>query len=123
MAVDAYIAEPFIFQTLFVDPAGNPVSVISPNITIFRMDPTTGNEIPLVVAAPMSPVFPPEPGRFVFPYTIPATLLDGDVLYAETRATDPVTSYVSVSSETLNIKSRGGGGDGCCNGLNARFVK
>lgn len=123
MAVDAYIAEPFIFQTLFVDPTGAPVAVLSPNITIFRMDPLTGDEIPFVVAAPMSPVFPPEVGRFVFPYVIPNTLLEGDVLYAETRATDPVTSYVSVTSETLNIKSRAGGGSDCCGGLNARFVK
>jgi hypothetical protein len=122
MAVDAYIDEPFIFQTLFVDPAGAPVLVLSPNITIFRMDPLTGDEIPFVVAAPMSPVFPPEPGRFVFPYVIPATLLDGDVLYAETRATDPVTLYVSVSSEVLNVKSRASD-PAACPGLNARFVK
>lgn len=122
MAVDAFIAEPFIFQTLFVDPAGTPVLVLSPNITIFRMDPLTGDEISMVVAGPMSPVFPPELGRFVFPYVIPSTLLDGDILYAETRATDPVTFYVSVSSETLNVKSRASSPVACA-GLNARFVK
>jgi hypothetical protein len=122
MAVDAYINEPFIFQTLFVDPEGAPVLVLSPNITIFRMDPLTGDEIPMVVAGPMSPVFPPEPGRFVFPYVIPATLLDGDTLYAETRATDPVTLYVTISNETLNVKSRASSPTACA-GLNARFVK
>lgn len=122
MAVDAYINEPFIFQLLFVDPEGAPVLVLNPNITIFRMDPVTGDEVPFIVAAPMSPVFPPEPGRFVFPYVIPATLLDGDVLYSETRATDPVTGYISVSSETLNIKSRAASPLAVA-GLNARFVK
>lgn len=121
MAVDAYLAEPFVFQTLFVDITGAPIAVIAPNITILRFDGVTGNEIPLVTGAPMSPVFPPEPGRFVFVFTIPGTLLDGDVLYAETRGTDPSTSYVSVSNETINVKSRSS--SSACPGLNARFVK
>jgi len=122
MAVDAYLAEPFVFQTLFVDITGAPIAVLGPNITITRYDGVTGDEIHLVTGAPMTPAFPPDPGRFVFVFTIPGTLLDGDVLYAETRATDPVTSYTSVSSETVNVKSRAGS-SAACHGLNARFVK
>lgn len=122
MAVDAYIAEPFVFQTLFVDISGVPIAVLSPNITIIRFDGVTGDEIVLVAAAPMTPAFPPDPGRFVFVYTIPATLLDGDTIYAETRGTDPATLFVNVSNQTVNAKSRGGSSSSCC-GLNARFVK
>jgi hypothetical protein len=121
MSTDAYVSEPFVFQTLFVDPTGAPVTVLNPNITIFRFDPITGAEIRLVSAAPMSPVFPPEAGRFVFNYTIPGSLPAGSALYAEVRGTDPITAFVNVSSQTLNLLSRTD--HGCKCGLNARFYR
>ena len=118
MAVDAYIGEVFVFNQLFVDNTGAPIAMLNPNITIFRFDPSTGDTITLVSAAAMDPADPPEPGRFVYKYTIPSSLLYGTTLYSDIRATDPVTGFVAVVSDTLNLLARSSD-----LGLRARFVK
>ena len=118
MAVDAYIGEVFVFNQLFVDNTGAPIAMINTNITIFRFDPATGDTITLLSAAAMVPADPPEPGRFVYKYTIPSSLSYGTALYADIRATDPVTGFIAVVSDTLNLLARSSD-----LGLRSRFVK
>jgi hypothetical protein len=118
MATDAYIGEAFVFNQLFVDNAGIPIIMVNPNVTIFYFDPATGDTITLVNAAPMDPADPPDPGRYVYRYVVPANLLYGTTLYSDIRATDPVTGFTAVVSDSLNLLSRSSD-----LGLRARFVK
>jgi hypothetical protein len=119
MAVDAYIGEAFVFNQLFVDNTGAPIVMLNPNITIFRFDSATGDTISLVSGDPMDPADPPDPGRYVYRYVVPSNLMYGMTLYADIRATDPVTGFVSVASDTLNLLARSSNDLG----LRARFVK
>lgn len=115
---DAFLGDPYVFQRVYLDDLGAPIAVVAPTIKIFRFDPSTGAEIVLVGSGALSPVLPPDPGRYAYRYVIPNTIPDGTVLYGETKATVPITLEVLVSTETLNLKSHG-----APPGLNARFVK
>ena len=117
MAVDAYIGEPFVFNEYYVDNTGAPVVMLNLNITLFRFD-ALGDTVTLINAAVMSPADTPDPGRYVYAYMVPPSLVDGTTLYSEIRATDPITGFVSVSNETLNLRSRP-----TDLGLRSRFVK
>jgi hypothetical protein len=118
MATDAYIGDPFVFQVLYVDNLGAPIAVISPTITIFYFEPALGIKVTLVEGAAMVPAVPADPGRYVYRYTVPSGLADGTVLGAEFRATDPLTSFVMVTSDTLNLHSHP-----TDLGLRVRFVR
>lgn len=117
MAVDAYIGETFVFNEYYVDNTGAPVVMLNPNITLFRFD-GLGDTVTFVNGVGMLPADPPDPGRYVYAYMVPPSLVDGMTLYSEIRATDPLTGFVSISNETLNLRSRPSD-----LGLRSRFVK
>lgn len=118
MATDAYIGDAFIFQVAYLDNTGVPVPVTNTTISIFYFEPVMGVKIMLVDGAVMVPASPPDPGRFVYLYTIPSALADGTILYAEYRATDPLTLFVTVTPETLNLHPHPSDA-----GLRFRFVR
>ena len=117
MATDAYIGDSFVFQVLYYDSGSLPVAVTNPTITLFVFDPVTGDRILLVDADTMNAVVPSDPGRYVYRWTIPTSLSDGAVMYADYRATVVDTGTRASGEDTFNIKSRAG-----YLGLRARFL-
>ena len=99
----AIIARPFTFQVLFTDGDARPIAVTDATISIFYYDNTTREKITLVDAASLVASVPSETGRYVYAYTIPGTFLDGDVLYAEMRATDPISTLSVVVDQNLDL--------------------
>jgi hypothetical protein len=118
MATDAYIGDPFVFQVVYLDNLGAPIAVTSPTITIFYFEPVVGAKVTLVNGAAMVAATPSDPGRYVYRYVVPGALADGTVLGAEFWAVDPVTAFVMVTSETLNLHSHP-----TDLGLRVRFVR
>lgn len=118
MATDAYIGDPFVFQVVYLDNLGAPIAVTSPTITIFYFEPVVGAKVTLVDGATMVAANPPDPGRYVYRYVVPGSLTDGTILGAEMRATDPVTAFVMVTADTLNLHSHP-----TDLGLRVRFVR
>lgn len=119
MSAEAVIGYPFTFQTLFVDVTNVPVAVADATITIYRFS-IAGSKVTLVNAAPVPAAAPAEVGRYAYTYTVPASLTDGDVLYADMTATAPDTSHLRFQMTITAISvNRGLGPAG---GLTARFV-
>ena len=121
MSADAVIGDVFVFQILFVDELNIPINVTNPEIEVYYFD-DTGVRIDLA-SGPLIPATPVETGRYVFPYIVPDTFEDGDVIYGEMSAVYQATAIRY--EETVNLKTQGGGGGTvpvCC-GLRANFVK
>jgi len=114
----AVIGSSFTFQVLFIDPANNPVAVTTPIIDVFSFS-LAGAKNPLVVAQPLVPVVPAEVGRYVYTYAVPTSFSDGDVVYAEYRATWMGAQMLAAEAVTLisNTRARAG-----YQGLVARVV-
>lgn len=87
-----------VFQALFVDSTGVPLAVNLPSITVFNFS-TVGVKQTLASGA-MAAVVPAEIGRYVYPYTIPTTITEGDTLYAEMTGIDPG------SGDTLRVEQQ-----------------
>jgi hypothetical protein len=105
MAIDAYIGQPFVFQTVFLDPVtGAPLTVTGVNVTLFYYTPTPATRITLLNAVAMSAVTPPSPSRYSYQYTLDPALTDGTPLYVEYRGTDALLNVI-VQREVLNAKS------------------
>jgi hypothetical protein len=98
-----HIGDDFVFQALFLDAVNQPIAATGVTIDVFRFDDTTGDKVLLVASIVMTPVNPSETGRFIYQYTIPTTLLDGDVLYAEMSGTDPGTSDRVLQRVQVNV--------------------
>lgn len=115
MSSPIYIGEPFTFQALFLATDGSPLSVTSPNITLFYFT-DSGYRTVLVDAEAMSPVAPSETGRYTYLYTVPDTLDEGLAVYAECRGTDGVNVIVQQHTFTAVFRPSD-------MGLRARFVQ
>lgn len=120
MAEQAVIGNTYVFQALFVDGAGVPFApAVGPTLDVFSFS-TAGAKNPLVTAAAMSAVVPAEVGRYVYPYAVPTTFTDGDMLYAEVHAEDGAGTVYRVTREVMLIApTRSGVYNNA--GLNARF--
>lgn len=116
MSLDGYIGEPIPLQILYLNDTGAPAAVLSPTVVVFRYG--AGGARVTLVEAPLVVVGEGDPGRYTYLYTIPDSIEDGTVLYVEFRATDAVTGFLSVTSEVINARTRGGS-----LGLNVRFVR
>ena len=116
MSVEIYLGEPTVFQALFLDTDGSPLVVTSPNVTLFYFT-DSGYRTVLLDGVAMVPVAPGEPGRYTYLYTVPQSLDDGAVLYAECRGTDPLLNVI-VQQHTLTAVFRPSD-----QGLRVRFVR
>ena len=119
---EAVIGTTFVFQVLFVDDTGAPITVLSPSIDVFFYD-DDGVKQMIVTGAAMT-VDPSETGRYVFPQVIASTFADGDTIYGTMSGTHPVTGDDAVEEQTVDLVSvdRDAGGGGS-SGMRARFVK
>lgn len=117
--VEAVIGKVLTFQVLFVGADNTPIAVNNPTIDVFMFS-QLGVLQGLVGGQAMSPVTPVETGRYVYPYTIPTTLTDGDLIHAEVVATEPGTGRVLRAYQEVTVVSsnRGLGGSP---GMTARF--
>ncbi len=105
MAIDAYIGQPFVFQTVFLDPVtGAPLTVTGVNVTLFYYTPTPATRVTLLNAVAMSAASPPSPSRYAYQYTLDPAIPDGTPLYVEYRGTDALLNVI-VQSEVINAKS------------------
>jgi hypothetical protein len=117
--VEAFIGTIFPFQALFVDPTGTPVVVTDPRITVFVYD-NLGVKVPVVDNVSMLPAVPAEVGRYTYPYLIPNTMQDGQVMYAEMngafagQVAYAATDLTLVSPDRWRIRQ---------GGMTVRFVK
>ena len=121
MAVQAVIGRPFTFQVLFVDDLNNPVAVTSPAIDVFSFSDTGIKQL-LVTAQAMLPVTPAETGRYTYTYTIPATMDDGDAIYAEMTGVDPLMGVSFLVEEEVVVISTNRAIGRCCCGLTWGFI-
>lgn len=105
MAIDAYIGQPFVFQTVFLDPVtGAPLAVTSVNVTVYYYTVTPPTRVVLLNAVAMSAVTPASPSRYSYQYTLDPALADGTPLYVEYRGTDALLNVI-VQSEVINAKT------------------
>jgi len=119
MATQATIGKSFTFDVLFLDEVNVPVIPVNPTIDVFMYN--NGSKVDLVTAAPMLPVDPPEPGRYVYVYALPLSLVDGDNIHAEMKGIDSGSGLLMYARDVVVAKSPVGGlGYG---GLTARFIK
>jgi hypothetical protein len=121
MAVEAVIGSPFTFQVMFLDSSNLPVVVVDPRITIYQFSGAGAKQI-LVANVPLVPVFPAEPGRYVYVYTIPIAFQDGTTIYGEMTGTDPAPGGILLWVQevvTAIAATRSGAG---YTGLTARFI-
>lgn len=86
------IGEEFIFQILFTDAVGAPIAVADATIHVFRYD-SSGNKVTLVAAATAMTADPGEVGRYLFTYTVPATLTRGDTIYGDMEGTVAASTF------------------------------
>lgn len=121
MATEAVIGKNFTFQVLFLDEMNDPVVANNPIINIFYYD-IQGVRQNLVTNAALSPAVPAEAGRYIYVYSIPLNLMDGDNIHAEMQGTDPGTGLRMITEMVVVAisPSRGSGGLG---GLRSRFIK
>lgn len=117
MATTAIIGKTHTFQVLFLDDLNQPIVVDNPLIDLFKY--STGVKIPLVSAAPMQLVIPPEAGRYTYMYALPLTLVDGDNLHAEMHGTDPASGLKVLAGEDVVATSP----RQSYPGITARFIK
>ena len=117
--MEAVIGSVFTFQVLFVDVDNLPLAVNSPTINVFMFS-QTGVRQSLVAAQAMAPVIPAETGRYIYAYTVPTTLTDGDLLHAEVVATDPVSGDRLRAFQDVTVISSNRG-LGASIGMTARF--
>lgn len=103
MALTGLIGQPLVFQVLFLDSVNQPIAATGVAIEVFRYDDTTGDKVLLVASTAMTPAVPVETGRFVHVYTIPTSLLEGAVLYAEMSGTDPGSGNQVFERVEVNI--------------------
>lgn len=85
----AIVGRIFTFQVLYVDQFNIPFAPDTPTITIFSHSMTDGAKTFHVNAEAITAIDPVETGRYVYNFTLPATLEEGQTLYAEFRGTDP----------------------------------
>ena len=114
----AVIGSPFTFQVLFLDPSNAPVVVTAPVIDVFSFSAAGAKNL-LVQAQPLTPVTPPEVGRYVYTYAVPTSFSDGDVVYAEYRAMWMGSQMFATETVTLIADTRARAG---YHGLIARVV-
>lgn len=121
MAEQAVIGNTYVFQVLLLDVDGNPVApVVGPTLNVFSFS-TLGVKNPLVEAAAMVPSVPAEVGRYVYPYLIPTTFTDGDMIYGEVVAEDGTGFVIRYGWELdLIAATRSGAYNNA--GLTARFI-
>jgi hypothetical protein len=116
---EAVLGSAFTFQVLFVDGNNDPMAVNNPTIDVFMFS-QTGVKQYLVTAQTMNAVTPVEVGRYTYVYTIPTTLDDGDLLYAEVTAEDPGTGELLRANQEVTAISANRG-LGASVGMTARF--
>jgi hypothetical protein len=123
MSTESVIGSTFVFKVLFVDQTNTPVAVLDPTISVFYVN-TIGLKISYVIEAPMSPVAPAETGRFYYPFLIPTSFIDGDILYGEMKASDPLGSgLLARVEEAITLISANRGSAGRSGGLIASFIR
>lgn len=123
MAAEAVIGTVFTFQVIFVDPTNTPVVVTNPQIEVFGYDQTGVKVVYVPLTALV--VDPTEIGRYLYPFSIGVTFVDGDTIYGNMTGTNPTSGDLARVEQTVNIVSpdRAAGGGGGCVGLRAQFVK
>lgn len=122
MATEAVIGKSYTFQVLFLDNFNLPLVAVNPTINLFQYD-NFGVRQTLVAGATMSPVVPPEDGRFVYVYSLPLSLLDGDNLHAEMEGLDPGSGGRLVTEQVVVAISATRGSGSSSGGLTSRFIK
>ena len=117
---EAVLGSAYTFQALFVDAGNVPIAVNVPLINVFMFS-GTGVKQMLVTAQALAPALPAETGRYIYVYTIPTSLTDGDNIYAEMTGTDPGSGdFLRHMDEVVVISSNRG--LGAAGGMHAEFV-
>jgi hypothetical protein len=123
MAAEVVAGEIHVFQVLFVDELNTPIAVNDPEIDIYYFD-DGGGRVDLVVDATMTAVVPAETGRYVYPFTVLATVFeDGDTLYGKMSGVNPGTGLATFVEETVNVVSPNRALGAVPVGMIASFVK
>lgn len=122
MATEAVIGKSYTFQVLFLDELNDPVVPNDPVINIFRYD-DVGVRLALVTDAAMSPVVPADPGRYVYVYSLPLSLSDGDNIYGEMQGVDPGTNLRMITETVVVAISPNRGGYSWAGGIKTSFIK
>ena len=103
------IGQQFIFQILFTDAVGAPIVVADATIHVFRYD-SSGTKATLVPAATAMVADPSEVGRYVYTYSVPATLTRGDTIYGDMQGTVGLDTFRKEQNVELLSPSDAGGG-------------
>jgi hypothetical protein len=91
----------FTFQVLFTNAEGNPADVSSPLVTIFYFN-DSGLKVPIVTAAVLLPVNPPETGRYVYTVQVPLNT-EGKTLYGTMWGTDISTGLTLIVEQEVAV--------------------
>lgn len=112
-----YIGQNYVFQVRFVDGENIPVEPDTDvRISVYSFSSATGARVVHIDNDLMVPAIPAEVGRYVYVFTIPSSLLDGEVLYAETRSSHDGNAYIIEQSVIVKAISS-------LSGLRARFIR
>lgn len=123
MAAEVVAGEIHVFQVLFVDDLNTPIAVNTPEIDIYYFD-NLGARVDMVTAGVMTAVVPAETGRYVYPFTVLATVFDdGDTLYGKMSGVNPGTGLTTFVEQTVNVVSPNRALGGGSVGMTATFVK
>jgi len=114
------IGQPYTFQVLFLDQNNDPVAVNTPVIEIYHFE-TDGTKTSLVgPGEPLLPATPAETGRYTYTYTIPDTLIAGDVIYGLMQGVDPGIGITLIVEQTVDLTYEGLSGQ--TGGMRAHFI-
>ena len=114
------IGQSYTFQVLFLDQANNPIAANNPVINVYHFE-TDGSKTSLVgPGEPLIPAVPAELGRYTYTYTLPDTLIAGDVIYGLMQGVDPGLGITLIVEQTVDLTYQGLAGQ--TGGMRAHFI-
>ena len=85
----AFIDRNYRFNLFFTNKDNAPLTVTTPEIEIYHYDSLGVRTVLTPANEPLSLLTPPETGRYIYDFMVPATFVEGDLLYAEVIGLDP----------------------------------
>lgn len=112
------IAQPYVFQHLFIDEQNLPVAATGVTISVYRFN-ASGAEVVIVDSVPMTSVSG-DTGRFLYVLLDTSALNPGDVIYGLMSGTNPDTSAQMLVEVAISMVVAASSGAGS---LVAHFVR
>ena len=110
-----------MFQALYLDADADPFLEDIPTIDVFSFD-SDGDKVTYVDDAEMT-ASEDEVGRYTYVFDVGSDFSDGDVVYGQIRAVDPLSDEILLIESTLNLASISSVSSSSAAGLRAQFVK